>query len=298
MEITQIRYFLEVAESQHITASAEKLHIAQPALSQAIHRFEESLGVPLFEPKGRNIVLTEYGKYMQEQLLPIMEKLDKLPEMVQTMAKLHGDTIHLNVLAASSLVTSAIIEYKSQHKDLNFQLLQNTQSDIFDIELTTKMFYQSNPKKNKNEYVCEEKIFLAVPNNEKYRERTSITLKEVENEGFISLIGSRQFRYICDKFCHHARIQPHIIFESDNPAAVKNMIAANLGIGFWPEFTWGEIESENVRLLEITDPICSRDIVITCNHNKADQSNVEDFFEFLKVYCRKRKEEAARFQCS
>lgn len=285
MELTQIRYFLEVAESQHMTASAEKLHIAQPALSQSIRRLEKSLGVPLFEAKGRNIVLTEYGKYLQSQLLPIMEQLDKLPEMLQTMAKLRGETIHLNVLAASSFVTSAIIDYKTHHKDLNFQLLQNTESDIFDIEITTKMFYQRNPEKADTQFVCTEKILLAVPNNEKYQNRNSVSLKEIENEGFISLIGSRQFRYICDKFCHHAGIQPRIIFESDNPTAVKNMIAANLGVGFWPEFTWGRIASDKVRLLEITDPVCYRDIVITYNQNKADRKDVEEFFEYLKAYC-------------
>ncbi len=294
MEITQMRYFLEVAETQHMTESAKKLHIAQPALSQAIHRFEQNVGVPLFEPKGRNIVLTEYGRFLQQELIPIMEKLDQLPEVLQTMAKLHGDTIHLNVLAASGMVTEAIIAYRNMHPDLNFQLLQNTQNEIFDIELTTRMFYQKNPRKAQTEYVCEEKIFLAVPSNGKYRDKTSITLKEVENEGFISLLGSRQFRYICDKFCYHAQIQPHIIFESDNPSAVKNMIAANLGVGFWPEFTWGEMESEHVKLLEITDPICSRDIVITCNRNKANNQNVEQFFEFLKDYCRKQKEKTQK----
>ena len=36
MELTQLKYFMEVAASQHITKSAEKLHIAQPALTQAI----------------------------------------------------------------------------------------------------------------------------------------------------------------------------------------------------------------------------------------------------------------------
>ncbi|MCI7181763.1 MAG: LysR family transcriptional regulator [Schaedlerella sp.] len=289
MEMTQIRYFLEVAESQHMTASAEKLHIAQPALSQSIRRLEKNIGVPLFESKGRNIVLTEYGKYLQSQLIPIMDQLDKLPEILRAMAKLNGETIHLNVLAASTLVTNAIIEYKTKHKGLNFQLLQNMQSEVFDIEITTKMFYQSNPGRIKNQFVCEEKIYLAVPDNEKYHNRKSISLKEVENEGFISLMGSRQFRYICDKFCHHAGILPHIIFESDNPAAVKNMIAANLGIGFWPEFTWGKLENDKVLLLEIDDPECSRDILITYNKNKTDDSNVRDFFEFLKGFCEKQR---------
>ena len=42
-----MKYFLEVAASQHVTRSAEKLHIAQPALTQAIHRLEKELNVKL-----------------------------------------------------------------------------------------------------------------------------------------------------------------------------------------------------------------------------------------------------------
>lgn len=281
MELTQIRYFLEVAESQHMTSSAEKLHIAQPALSQSIRRLEENLGVPLFRHKGRNIVLTEYGKVLQKELLPIAERLDSLPDMLRTMAKLNQETIHLNVLAASSLITEAIIEYKKDHESLNFQLLQNTQTDIFDIEITTEIFYQP---KNENQFVCSEKILLAVPNNKKYANKTSVSLEELSEEGFICLIGSRQFRYICDKFCHRAGLTPKVIFESDTPSAVKNMIAANMGIGFWPEFSWGKIDNDKVKLLEITEPRCSRDIVVSFNLNKEDNNNVVNFFEFLKTY--------------
>lgn len=289
MEFTQIRYFLEVAESQHITASAEKLHIAQPALSRAIHKFEKSMGVKLFEAKGRNIILTEYGRYLQARLKPIMEQIDSLPEAVQTMAKLHGETVHLNVLAASTLVTDAIIEYKSCHKDLNFQLLQNNESDIFDIEITSKIADNRAHEEKPNQFICNEKIFLAVPKNERFENRDSITLKEAENEGFISLIGSKQFRNACDRFCRNADIAPRIIFESDNVASVKNMIAANIGVGFWPEFSWGRIDSEQVKLLEITDPKCSRNIIITYNQNKSDSKNVLDFFDFLKEFLGKEK---------
>jgi DNA-binding transcriptional LysR family regulator len=87
-------------------------------------------------------------------------------------------------------------------------------------------------------------------------------------------------------------VKPNIIFESDNPTAVKNMIAANIGVGFWPEFTWGKIDSDRVLLLEIEDFIFSRDIVITCNKNKVDDLYVEDFFEFLKEYFTSAKENA------
>ncbi len=287
MELTQIRYFLEVADTKHMTNSAKNLHITQPALTQAIRRLEEDLGVPLFAAKGRNITLTEYGKYLQKKLVPLMEQLDQIPEQLNMMVKLEGETIHMNVLAASGLVMEAIIEYKRTHEGILFQLQQNSESDLYDIAVTTKLFYQGLSEKNS--FACAEKIYLAVPKDGKYGARTSVCLEEVAEEGFVSLLGSREFRYICDRFCQHAGFTPRVIFESDNPAAVKNMIAANMGIGFWPEFTWGSIENEHVKLLEIEEPVCQRDIIITYNMNKIDSRNVTEFYEFLVEFFQSRK---------
>lgn len=286
MEFMQIRYFLETAKTKHMTNSAKNLHITQPALTQAIRRLERDLGVPLFAAKGRNIVLTEYGKYLQKKLEPLMEQLDAIPEQLKMMVALEGETIHMNVLAASSLVMEAIIEYKKEHEDINFQLQQNSESDLYDIAVTTKLFYQGTDQENR--FSCAEEIYLAVP-AARYRDRTSISLGEAADEGFISLLGSREFRYICDKFCQHAGFTPKIIFESDNPSAVKNMIAANMGIGFWPEFTWGSARNEHVRLLKIDDPVCQRDIIINYNRNKTDSRNVLEFYEFLTEFFKERK---------
>ena len=284
MELTQIKYFLEVAESQHITKSAQKLHIAQPALSQSIHRLEKELRVPLFVPKGRNIVLTEYGKYLKQKLEPVMSELDAIPGQLQTMAKLESDTVHLNVLAASTLVTEAIIEYKKKRSEVNFQVLQSASDSLYDIGIRTKLFYQLDSETD-NTFVCTEKIYLAVPSTHKLADKTGIRLIEAADEGFISLMGSRQLRLICDRYCQHAGFSPKIIFESDSPAAVRNMIAANMGVGFWPEFTWGKLETDKVKLIEIEEPICRRDIIIDYKLNKTDSSVVLDFFNFFKDFC-------------
>lgn len=287
MELTQIRYFLEAARTKHMTNSAKNLHITQPALTQAIRRLENDLGVPLFAAKGRNIVLTEYGKYLQKKLDPLMAQIDDIPEQLKMMVALESETIHMNVLAASSLVMEAIIEYKKEHGDIHFQLQQNSESELYDIAVTTKLFYQATEQENS--FACAEEIYLAVPKNEKYCRRTSIRLSEAAKESFISLLGSREFRYICDKFCQHAGFTPKIIFESDNPSAVKNMIAANMGIGFWPEFTWGSAGSGHVRLLKIEEPVCQRDIIISYNRNKTDNHNVVEFYEFLTEFFEDRK---------
>lgn len=292
MELTQIRYFLEVAESQHITKSAQKLHIAQPALSQSIHRLEKELRVPLFVSKGRNIVLTEYGKYLKQKLEPVLTELDSISGQLQTMAKLESDTVHINVLAASTLVTEAIIEYKKKRSEVNFQVLQSSADQLYDIGIRTKLFYQLD-KESDSTFVCTEKIYLAVPSSHKLAAGNSIRLAEAADEGFISLMGSRQLRLICDRYCQHAGFSAKIIFESDSPAAVRNMIAANMGIGFWPEFTWGKLDTDKVKLLEIEEPLCRRDIIIDYKLNKTDSSTVTDFFDFFTDFCRKKSKDVS-----
>lgn len=284
MEFHQLYYFLEVASTQHITKSAEALHISQPSLTKAIHRLEEELQVPLFVPRGRNIVLTEYGKYLQKKASPLMDRLTQLPEEMQTMARLEDETIHLNVLAASSLVTDAIISYKKRHKHINFQLLQNEESELYDIGITTSLSYRIPDNRQNFESAFTEQIYLAVPIAHPLAEKDRISLQEAGQEGFISLMGSRQLRQICDEFCARAGFSPKIIFESDNPAAVKNMIGANMGVGFWPEFTWGRLDSNQVKLLQITEPLCQRTIVTDYRKNKANPKEVEGFYDFLNSY--------------
>ena len=85
MELLQLRYFLVAAQYQHMTKAAEHLQIAQPALSQAIHRLEAELGVPLFERKNRSIELNDEGKFLQKRLIPILSSLDRLPEELRKL---------------------------------------------------------------------------------------------------------------------------------------------------------------------------------------------------------------------
>lgn len=290
MELTQLKYFLEVAKNEHVTQSAKKLCIVQPALTQAIHKLEDELGVSLFKTSGRNIKLTESGKYFYEQLQPIYNEMIALPVKLQEISNKQKNNIKLNVLAASALITNVVIEYKQTHPYINIDMLQNKETDLYDFCVRTFSTYKPELDSYKNDelFVRSEKIYLAVPNTAKYKKMSSVSLFDVE-EKFIRLYGSKQYRKICNELCEKIGFNPQITFESDSSAAIKEAVAGGIGVCFWPEVTWGKMDHKKVKLLEITDSNFKRDIVISYRKNKQDSTCTDEFFNFLLKYNPKKR---------
>ena len=289
MDILQLKYFYEVAQSLHVTKTAEELHVAQPALTQAIRRLENELGVKLFRTQGRNIALTEYGAFLKGEIAPFLRVVDEIPGKLAELAEKNRRTVTVNVLAASNAVIPAIIEFRERRGDIKIKIVQNAEDKTADLSVYTVPEYRGD---RDGVYVFNEKIFLAVPDTEAFRQRTDIALAEAKDYDFISLAGSKQLRSICDAFCAAAGFAPNIVFESDSPQSVRDMIEMQLGVGFWPQYSWGEDAGEKVRLLPIREPLCRRDIVVACDL-KAHRGNDAAVLALMECLTRRFEEAKA-----
>lgn len=280
MELAKLRYFYEVARLGNVTRASEEIHIAQPALTKAVKQLEEELGVPLFFKKGRNIYLTQFGAYLQKRLETLLPQIDGLSVEMEQLKAEQRRTVKLNVLTASTAVTEAVVEYKKRHRSTIFQLIQNEAETDCDVSVCLRGTDISALPAFKKKITLEEEIYLAVPKRSAYAEKDTIKLMDVKEEWFVHLAGSRPFRAICDGFCASAGFVPKTSFESDSPTAVKNIIGANAGVGFWPEYTWGRV-SADVKLLSIEQPTCQRQIVIGLHESPLPSAVAEDFYGYL-----------------
>ena len=281
MELQKLKYFHTAARLQHITRAAEELHISQPSLTQAIHILESELDVPLFKKQGRRIVLTEYGDYLKGRLDTLLPELDRLPSELELLKTKVNKTVKLNILAASSLVINAIVGYRKKHPDVVFDFEQNDRKYDCDIVITTNGLGENAPKGYVKRCIKKERIYLVVPKDSAYAKESSINLETVCDEGFVMLSSSRLFGVICSKFCSIAGFSPKILFESDSPTAVQNIIGTGTGIAFWPEYSWGKIKNKNVVLLPISHPHCQRDLIIELHERLPQSEYAEDFYKYL-----------------
>ncbi len=284
MELFQLRYFLEAAHQQHIRKSAETLHVSQPAVTNAIHRLEAELGVPLFVPNGRSIRLSPYGKYLYDELLPLAGTLSSLPDRIRSLRAQGMVTIRLNVFAAWFIILDAILEFQRIAPDISFKFARTEGPQPPDISVFTTQQYRPQKRKENGPFVRTEEVFLAVPDIPRFQGRDSLQLKEVADMGFIQISESMHFRAICNSYCKAAGFYPNTIFESDDPNVIRYMICKGMGVGFWPEFARGKDFTDRILLKKIEKPECKRDIIIEKHDVSSDNIYVQVFYDYLTRY--------------
>lgn len=285
MELLQLKYFLETARYQHMTRAAEKLHIAQPALSQAIKRLEKELNVSLFVREGRGIKLSDQGILLAEKLQPIMKALEDIPGELSHAAEMADRTIKLNILSASEMITNIIILYREMYPEVNFQLSQKIDNKDWDFRISTVTPGQNGIKSEEVSHtVLREEIFLAVPVTSPYAISGEISLKQAAAAPFICHDKSKPLTVLTTGYCMQCGFLPDVVFESDNPSIVRDLIGAGMGVAFWPAFSWGKLPGSKVRLLHITDPPCFREICISRKNEKSSSKLKDDFYQFLLEY--------------
>lgn len=290
MELLQLKYFLAVAESEHMTNTAKQLHIAQPALTQSIHRLEQELGVSLFERAGRGIRLSPAGAYVRDRVKPAMETLENVARDVQLFQQGEQGVVRVGVHAASGVAIDGIAAYSELNPHVSFEITQDERERHRDVIVTTITPRGSSTVENAVEKTpFSERIGIVVPASSALGDTAS--LADFANERFIALAGSRRFREVCDTFCARRAFTPHIAFESDNPLVVKKMIGLGLGVGFWPDHSWGDLDPKSCRLVHLQEPEFTRDVIVAKTSRCAPDSEAQRFYEFLLDYVAKRWEE-------
>lgn len=86
MDIRKLAQFLAVVEAQSLSRAAERLHIAQPALTHAIKSLEEDLQVVLFDRHARGMRLTDLGALLAERAHMILHEVERTRDMIKERA--------------------------------------------------------------------------------------------------------------------------------------------------------------------------------------------------------------------
>ena len=125
MELRHLRYFVAVGEEQHYSRGAQRLRVAQPALSRQIQDLEAELGFKLFDRLSRGVKLSTPGKLFLEEARRILQQVDEATKRVQRVASGQSGTMRVGFIESMSwhgVVPDAFRQFREQQPDAELQI--------------------------------------------------------------------------------------------------------------------------------------------------------------------------------
>src|SRR5690606_13965281 len=242
MELRQLSYVIQIAKEKNFSRAAEKLHIAQPSLSQQLSKLEQELNVMLFRRTTNSVEPTEAGEVFVEKAQHILDAVEQLRQEMDDMAQMRKGKLVVGTLpiTGAHILPLVLPRFGEQYPQIEVVLVEDTTSKLeqltasggTDVSLITLPLIDANLS---CEPYMEEEICVAVPKNHRLANVTEpIELSELKDEPFIALKRGQGFRQITVDLCAEAGFIPNIVFESTNIETVQALVAAEMGIAFVP----------------------------------------------------------------
>jgi DNA-binding transcriptional LysR family regulator len=244
VDLKRLRYFVAVAEELHFGRAAERLHIAQPPLSQQIRKLEQELGVELFRrSRGKRAELTTAGRVLLDEGRRALDHVDRAALAAQRAA--HGELGDLRVGFAPSTATGvlplAVREFRRRVPGVRLELFE-FRSDALAEELRSAELDIGLLRRPTNlsglilEVIAEERLLAALPEGHRLAASTMLSAADLAREPLISgdRVGSRAWFEEIAALYHSVGVAPQVIQEVSTVQAQLGLVAAGLGVAIVP----------------------------------------------------------------
>ena len=287
----QLRYFVEIADSGSFSAAAERLFVAQSALSRQIKELETQLQTPLFERTARQPRLTAAGEAFYPRARNLLGDLLKASEMATQVGNGQLGTLrlsHSSTVPMSGLLLQGISTWLERCPGVSMDIVKLSSEvqleEIADSRLEVGLLRLPVLRQREGVRVTplySEQLLLAVPPNHPLANSdTPIELEQLKEEAFISIPHPQRggLSYLSAELCMRAGFFPKAARVMSRKTTQLQLIQAGFGIALLPK-SMQDIAPASVRFLPLADPGCLSTVALACAHTPS--ALVEQFCQTL-----------------
>ena len=255
MNYNYLRYFSVLAKVEHYTLAAARLGISQPSLSSAIHHLEDELGgVRLFEKVGRNIRLTEEGRYYLEKVDAALSELNTA-SMTLRESKISAPVlIRLGVVSGtvSGTVSREIASYLQQNPRIRFRLTESSADELMNLVRQEKLDMAIVDVTNRDRTLhfrklCRRNFCAALPPEHPLAQAAHLTPQDLSREPQIVFNYDPENSF--GQWASGGSGDENIVCTVNTAQAALDLVAAGVGICVVPDDC--AQPRENIRFLPI-----------------------------------------------
>lgn len=244
VQLHQLRYFTAVADTRHFTRAAERLHIAQPSLSQQIRALERELGAELFHRARGNIALTDAGQALLPLARQILADTETAHREVQEVAQLRRGRVRLGAPPSlcASLVPDVLRAYHQRYPGIELLVDEGGSKDLvrtlaaggLDLALIITPLAGGAPALATTELLGEDLVVVSAPTGPAPVRRGRIRVADLEGRPMVMFRRGYDLREFTITACQAAGFEPTFTVQGGEMDAVLGFVRAGLGLAVVP----------------------------------------------------------------
>lgn len=295
MNITlrQLHSFRAVAELGSFTRAAQRLKLAQPALSLAIRDLETELNLRLFDRTTRKVELTAAGTEFLQSVDRLMSDLQHAIKNAQdwTERKRGRFVIAAPPFLASMIIPDAIAEYKASFPAIDVRLI-DAPTDVIvervrmgDADFGVGTFADSE-EGIRRENLFRDALMVFGRSDNPVIKTSKIFWRNLRDAPLIVLTRESGIRTLTNTAFDRIGLSIHPSYEVSHITTSVMLVNAGLGVAVLPAYAWGFARSFEIVARPLVDPIVGREVAIIRSDVRSLSPAAEGFTKFLRKRAR------------
>jgi DNA-binding transcriptional LysR family regulator len=244
MELRHLRYFVAVGEEQHYGRAAQRLRVAQPALSRQIQDLEDEAGFKLFERLPRGVKLSAAGKLFLEDARRILQQVNEATARAARVARGQSGTLRVGFTENASwhgVVPDSLRRFRERHPDAELELHPAGSVDQVENIRTGRVdagFVFNMPRSDEDLDqlpVDMQHVELAAPKGHPLSKMKKLRLRDLVDAPFV-WFPRREAPAFYDRLMHECYRgglkSPRIVQEAANEATILSLVSHGMGVGW------------------------------------------------------------------
>ncbi len=266
IELRHLRYFLAVAEEEHFTRAAAKLHVSQPTLSHQIRELEGQLNLPLFDRVGRRVKLTAAG----EMLLPHARRVVRELAAAQTaLDELHGlkrGALKVGIVQTvnACVIPEIVARFSEAHPGSRLACDEMAVADIESHLESGKLdlgisFLPPARKSLAGQQLFTEELVAVVATDHPLAKRRRLRMRDLANHPMALLAPHYCTRQLIDRAMAEAAIQPEVKVEMNSVDSILSTVKRTQLLTLLPTLALCQRDT-GLKAIAVTEPTPRRSV--------------------------------------
>lgn len=240
MTLNELRYIVAVARERNFRRAAEKSFVSQPALSLAIKKLEDELGVPLFERKTSEVTMTPVGERIVEQAARVLDEAARIRDIAQQGSDQLTGALRLGAIHTIGpyLLPDLITVLSQVAPRMPLEVEENTTANL-EIQLRSGAVDAAiialpfDVPGVETLALYDEKFMVVVPSGHAWASKKAIAATELSDEKVLLLNSGHCFSNQVIEACPQLSRKGEVL-QGNSLETIRNMVASGLGVTVLP----------------------------------------------------------------